>query len=102
MTMEPAMGHLERRLGATLRIGTWVAAAVIAGGLAWSFFSVEGGKAIVTAGIAIIIVLPVVRVAMMLFAFAKARDLRFVAVAVVVLLMIGLGLLAGLNSSIQP
>jgi uncharacterized membrane protein len=102
MSMELTTGRLESRLGATLRIGTWVASAVIASGLVWPVFYAAGGKAIVMTGIAIIITLPVVRVALMFSAFVKARDFRFVAVAAVVLLMIGLGVLAGLNSAIRP
>jgi uncharacterized membrane protein len=100
--MPPTKDELEPRLGATLRIGTWAASAVIACGLVWPIFHAAGGKTIVLTGIAIIIALPVVRVALMFSAFVKARDFRFVAVAAVVLLMIGLGVLAGLNSAIQP
>jgi uncharacterized membrane protein len=102
MTMPLTTDRLEPRLGATLRIGTWVASAVIAGGLVWPVFHAAGGQAIVMTGIAIIIVLPVVRVALMFCAFVKTRDFRFVAVAAVVLLMIGLGVLAGLHSTIRP
>jgi uncharacterized membrane protein len=101
MNMEPAEGDLERRLAATLGAGTWAAVAVIALGLVWTLFAVAG-QMIVMAGIAIIILLPVARVAMMLAAYVKARDFRLVAVAAVVLLMIGLGMLAGLDMAHRP
>ena len=46
---------------------------------------------IVTDGIALIIVLPVLRVLLMLIAFVRARDFRFSAVAMLVLAIILLG-----------
>jgi uncharacterized membrane protein len=102
MTTGPASGELEQRLGATLSAGAWLACAVIAGGMTWVFFNAASGWMIVMVGIAIIILLPIVRVAMMLAAFAKARDFRFVAVAAGVLLVIGLGVLAGLHPANRP
>jgi uncharacterized membrane protein len=102
MSSGSAVDGLERRLGVFLSVGTSMACAVIAIGLVWRLLSATGGGAIVMTGIAIIIVLPIVRVAMMLCAFAKAHDYRFVAVAAVVLLLIGSGLLAGLNPAAAP
>lgn len=76
---------VERRLATLLQAGTWLATAVIALGL------IGDAASWVTAGIAGLIALPAVRVAVMLGAFARARDYRFAAIAAVVLLAIAAG-----------
>ena len=50
---------------------------------------------IVTAGIALLIVLPVLRVFLMLVVFVRERDLRFSAIAMLVLAIMLLGSVLG-------
>jgi uncharacterized membrane protein len=54
---------------------------------------------IVTAGIALLIVLPVLRVFLMLVVFVRERDFRFSAIAMLVLAIILLGSVLGNHSS---
>lgn len=54
---------------------------------------------IVTAGIALLIVLPVLRVLLMLVVFVRDRDFRFSAIAMLVLAIMLLGSVLGVVSS---
>jgi uncharacterized membrane protein len=54
---------------------------------------------IVTAGIALLIVLPVLRVLLMLVVFVRERDFRFSAIAMLVLAIMLLGSVLGVVSS---
>jgi len=54
---------------------------------------------IVTAGIALLIVLPVLRVSLMLVVFVRERDVLFSAIAMLVLAIILLGSVVGVVSS---
>ena len=85
---------LEHRLAATLSCGTWLASAVIALGLLLPPLTQQGAR-IVTVGLALLILLPVLRVMLMLVAFLRARDFPLTAVAVLVLAIIGLSLAVG-------
>jgi uncharacterized membrane protein len=87
-----------------LRYGTWLASAVIAVGLVGAFVDghiripgmpVASATHIVTLGIALLIVLPVLRVILMAIAFAFERDYLFAGIATLVLAIIGLGLALG-------
>ena len=53
------------------------------------------GKRIITAGILLLIVLPVLRVFLMLIVFVRERDFRFGAIAMLVLAIILLGSVLG-------
>jgi hypothetical protein len=97
-------GRLEQRLAALLRYGTWSACAAIAMGLAWGLLdaSARGADAsagsptrLVTLGVALFILLPVLRVTMMAIAFASERDYLFLGLATLVLAIVGLGLALG-------
>jgi len=57
------------------------------------------GTRIVTAGIALLIVLPVLRVFLMLVVFVRERDFRFSAIAMLVLAIMVLGSVLGVISS---
>ena len=94
-------GALERRLAATLSLGTWISSAMVAAGLLSPVFGIAGGPAIVMSGVALIILLPVLRVALMLSAFVSVRNYRFAILAAVVLLIICLGVVVGLHSAIR-
>jgi uncharacterized membrane protein len=89
---------LEEPLAVLLRVGTWLASAVIAVGLASSLADSHWGGQIVNLGIALFILLPTVRVAVMLVAFVRERDFRFAWIAGFVLAMIVLGMVLGVDT----
>ena len=92
---------LEAALARLLSYGTWLASAVIAVGLVQTTFGwhvVAAGASnisLVGAGIAIFILLPVMRVVVMLFVFLRERDYGFGAAAAFVLIMMLVGCLIG-------
>ncbi len=100
--------ELDRLLASVLHRGTWLGGSVIALGLAlpmagWSeASSTMVGTRIVTAGIALLIVLPVLRVFLMLVVFVRERDFRFSAIAMLVLAIMLLGSVLGVVSSESP
>jgi Protein of unknown function (DUF1634) len=92
---------LDQLLATVLHRGTWFGSSVIAVGLAlpmagWSGASSASGTWIITAGIALLIVLPVLRVLLMLIVFVRERDFRFGAIAMLVLAIMLLGSVLGL------
>jgi uncharacterized membrane protein len=91
--------RIESLLAGTLNVGTWLASIVIAAGLVLSFFQQRTpyptGAQILTVGIGLFILLPILRVILMLIFFAKERDYKFTAAAAVVLLTIFAGLAIG-------
>jgi uncharacterized membrane protein len=95
--------RLERLLAALLQNGTWLASAVIGIGLVVLLVVRSGvvagaGVPIVAAGIALLILLPVLRVAVMLVAFAVERDYLFSGIAALVLVIILAGLALGMRA----
>jgi uncharacterized membrane protein len=103
--------RLESLLAGLLYYGSWLACAVIAVGLVLAFAQ-EGfgpgngapssGMRVVTAGIALFILLPVLRVCVMLVVFVRERDYRFVAIAAAVLAIILVGTAVGMYTSGAP
>lgn len=98
------MSRLERVLANILHYGTGLASAVIALGvalmLATSFthgLSPALGPHIMTAGIALFLLLPVLRVMTMLLFFLRERDYPFSAIAALVLLLLFLGCALGMR-----
>jgi uncharacterized membrane protein len=89
------MTGLEATLARLLSRGTWLASAVTGAGLVFGFSTGHRDLRMVTAGIALFILLPVLRVAVMLVAFLRQRDYRFGAFAAFVLIVIALGFVAG-------
>jgi hypothetical protein len=91
---------LEPLLAGLLNVGTWLASFVIAGGLVLSLFHERSpfpaGAPIVTAGIGLFILLPILRVILMLTVFIMKRDYKFAATAAAVLLIILAGFALGL------
>jgi uncharacterized membrane protein len=85
-----------------LNVGTWLASVVIAAGLVLSLFyrrmPFPSGAEVVTAGIGLFILLPILRVILMLTIFVKERDYRFAAAAAVVLFIIFAGFAVGVLS----
>jgi uncharacterized membrane protein len=92
--------RIESLLAGALNVGTWLASIVIAAGLLLSLFYQRTpfpiGTQILTAGIGLFILLPILRVILMLIFFAKERDYKFTAAAAVVLLTISAGLAIGI------
>ena len=94
MTSLPPEDALERRLAWALSAGTWLGSAVVAVGLAASFWSPVGAD-VELAGVALFILLPVARVALMLFGFARRREHLFAVLAALVLAIIAAGTVLG-------
>ena len=93
---------MESLLASLLNLGTWVASIAIAAGLVLSLFHERtpfptGGQ-VVTAGIGLFILLPILRVILMLTIFVKERDYKFAAAAAFVLLIIFAGFAIGVLS----
>jgi uncharacterized membrane protein len=88
--------QLELLLAALLRYGTWLASGVTGLGLALSFSGIEG-TSVVTAGVALFIALPVLRVLVMLGAFIHNQECRLVIVAALVLMTMLAGFVIGLS-----
>lgn len=84
----------ERRVAALLETGTWAACGAIFVGLLW-----PPAHLLVTAGIALFIALPVLRVAAMLVEFVRQRDLRMSAIAALVLMVIALAIVLNLRTN---
>ena len=89
-------GDTERLLASLLSRGTWLATAVIALGLV---LPAHTGTRIVTVGIALMILLPVLRVVLMLIMFTRAHDRRFAAISALVLAIILLAALLGARAA---
>jgi len=84
-------------LAGTLHFGTWLASAAIGLGLALALLdsrfsapklAILRDMRIATIGIALLILLPVVRVVVMLIVYLRHRDYRFSAIALLVLTII--------------
>ncbi|MEX3980866.1 DUF1634 domain-containing protein [Paraburkholderia sp. EG287A] len=94
-----ASARLERILAALLHFGTWAGSCAIAAGIAlhWcaSAAVAHFGNAALTAGVCIIILLPVARLMLMLAVYVAERDYRFASIAAFVLLVVIAGCVAG-------
>jgi uncharacterized membrane protein len=88
--------ELERLIAKLLDRGTWIASGIIALGLALELVGWPGMR-IVIGGIAIFILLPVLRVFIMLIMFVRERDYRFSVIAALVLMIIALGAALGVH-----
>jgi hypothetical protein len=101
------VARLEHWLASLLHYGTWIATGTIATGLALALLTLPAahthggaaasatGMSIVTAGIALFILLPIMRLILMLGMFLHQRDYRFSAIAALVLAIVAAGLLLG-------
>ena len=95
--------RLESLLAGVLNVGNWLTSTVIAIGIGLSLFyrgtPFSRGSQVMTAGIGLLILLPILRVIIMLIVFAKERDYRFAVAAAVVLLILFAGFAVGILSS---
>jgi amino acid transporter len=108
--MRAAHDNHDRRAGliaALLWYGTWIASASIAAGMALAIFPhtahrflhVASSEGIVRVGIALFIVLPIARVALMLGMFLRDRDHVYAAISALVLAIITAGIVIGIQES---
>jgi hypothetical protein len=98
--------RLERWLAGLLHYGTRLAAGTVAAGLAmalsgpwahgWPFIPAVTGAQIMTAGVALFILLPIMRLILMLGVFLHQRDYRFSAITALVLMIVVVGSLIGM------
>jgi hypothetical protein len=104
----PKSAQLEGLLAGTLHYGTWLASAVIGLGLALALLgsrfsapelAIRRDMRIAKIGIALFILLPVVRVIVMFIVYLRQRDYRLSAIALLVLTIILLGFALGLAGS---
>jgi uncharacterized membrane protein len=86
---------MEGLVALLLRYGTWIASIAIGCGLALAVFDSRLGTHVATAGIALFILLPSLRVLLMLVVFVRERDYRFAAIAALVLTIILVGIFLG-------
>ena len=92
--------RLESRLARLLQYGSYLGCVSIAIGLLiarWNGGSeADRGLQVVSAGIALLIALPILRLAVMLATFVSERDYRFAGTAASVLIVIGVSFAVGL------
>ena len=87
---------LESLLGGVLHYGSWLASTVIAAGLVLALSTQNlASMRLVAIGIALFILLPVLRVVLMLIVFLRERDYRFSAIAALVLTILLVGFVLG-------
>ena len=100
------ISRLERRLAKLLHYGTWLASSITAVGLLLAPLEKELGTGhgflpphlrVVTLGIALFILLPVLRVTTMLAVFLRERDYLFSLITALVLAIILAGFWLGLS-----
>ena len=101
-------GRLEELLAAFLRYGSWLATAAIGLGYALALIGSHPptrnlaalpNMRIVTLGIVLFILLPIIRVLLMLLAFIRERDFRFAFISGTVLAIILLGIFLGVPTA---
>ena len=88
---------LDRVLARFLQFGTWAACVVIGAGLLLDAHAAGTGAKALSAGVALFIVLPVLRVALMLAVFARQRNFLYVTIAATVLAVIAAGCVLGIR-----
>ncbi|MGY3609805.1 DUF1634 domain-containing protein [Bradyrhizobium sp. Leo121] len=97
--------RMDRLLARQLKYGIWLASGVTALGMIVALFgrcivphghTMTLGTSIVGKGIALIILLPILRVILMLIVFLRERDYLFGTISGIVLITIGVSVVAGL------
>ncbi|WP_118179858.1 DUF1634 domain-containing protein [Paraburkholderia phosphatilytica] len=98
-TIASGPAPLERLLAMFLQCGTWLACAMICAGIvsAADVHAAVSGATMLTAGVALFILLPVLRLLLMLAVFMRRRDYRYVAIAAAVLSIVAAGALLGVR-----
>ena len=103
MIEEALERRLEIWLAKLLRYGSYLGCGAIGLGLLLSWFNISGlnghwGSWIVSAGIRLLIALPIARLAVMLVTFVTERDYWFAIATTIVLVVIAIGFAVGLSS----
>lgn len=101
----PPLPRMERRLAALLHYGTGFSAAWMAFGMVLDIADRALGRhllpldsvRVMSVGVALLILLPVARVALMLGLFVREKDYRFAGIAAAVLCIILLGVWLGIR-----
>lgn len=93
------LARLEQLLAQLLQYGTWLASAVIALGLLLALSDGAMGLSLVSTGIVLFILLPILRLSLMMIVFLHERDYRFGLIASIVLTIIALSFIVGLHLS---
>lgn len=88
----------ERPIAALLWYGSWIAVATLCASFITPLFGYDG-LSLARAGIALFILLPVARVALLIFLFARARDPLYTMISIAVLAIIAAGFAVGLKYS---
>jgi hypothetical protein len=96
----PSTGHREQIIARLLWYGTWIASTIIATGMFVGELQKPAGSPLfnlsgydfVRAGVALFILLPIARVALMLTLFLRERDYVYVMISGLVLLIIAAGI----------
>ena len=98
--MDSSGPRIARSLASLLSRGTWVASLVIAAGLllGWAGKAIAGSVT-TTAGILLVVLLPIIRVVTVLGYFRTAGERKFMAWCIAVLAIIAVSVVAGLNES---
>jgi uncharacterized membrane protein len=97
--MSPGPESSVRRNGivaALLRYGTWCASALVAFGMVVHASHLSAAP-FAKAGVALFILLPVARVALMLAIFLRERDYAYVLISMLVLSIIAAGVVVGIS-----
>ncbi|MDR5821544.1 DUF1634 domain-containing protein [Caballeronia sp. LZ043] len=97
MTKSPAHVSLDRLLAVFLQAGTWIACGLIGAGLVLQAWPVLWAAQAMTAGVALFVLLPVMRVALLLAVFARQRNMLYAALATAVLAVIAAGCVLGVR-----
>jgi Protein of unknown function (DUF1634) len=101
-------GRLEELLAALLRYGSWSASAAIGLGYVLALIGshpptwnppVLPNMRIVSVGVVLFILLPILRVLLMLLVFIRERDFRFAFISCMVLAIILLGIFLGVPAT---
>ena len=88
----------ERPIATLLWYGSWIATATLCAGCIIPLFGFDGLR-LATAGIALFILLPVARVALLIILFTRARDPLYTMISIAVLAIIAAGFAVGLTYS---
>lgn len=97
--MDSSGPRIARSLASLLSRGTWVASLIIAAGLLMGWAGqASAGSAMMTGGILLVVVLPVIRVVTVLVHFYSAGERRFMVWCIAVLAIIAVSVVAGLMS----
>lgn len=96
--------HRDQIIAGLLWYGTWIASAIIAVGMLLgaqapledSLVLGLSGYDVVKVGVALFILLPIARVALMLIIFLRERDYVYTAISALVLTIIATGVMIGL------